>query len=44
MMDAVPKLSKSVANYDSHCIRANAKFSAIEKNMQSIKTDPYIFI
>ena len=41
-MDAVPKPSYAVSHYASHCLRASMKFYAIEKNMQSMKTDPSI--
>ena len=42
MMAAVPNLSNVVTHYYSHRLHANMKFSAIEKNMQSMKTDPSI--
>ena len=42
MMDAVPKLSYAVSYYDSHRLRANVQFPAIEKNIQSMKIDPSI--
>ena len=42
MMSAVPKLSYVVSHYASHCLHANVQFSAIEKIMQSSKTDPSI--
>ena len=42
VMDAVPKLSYVVSHYGSHCLHANVQFSAIEKIMQSSKTDPSI--
>ena len=38
-MAAVPKLSYAFSYYASHCLRANVHFSAIEKIMQSMKTD-----
>ena len=42
MMDVVPKLSYVVSHYDSNILRANVKFSAIEKIMQSMKKYPSI--
>ena len=39
MMAEVPKLSYTVSHYASHLLCENVKFSAIEKNMQSMKTD-----
>ena len=42
MMEEVPKLSTYITHYDSHCLRANVQFPTIEKNMQSMKTDPYV--
>ena len=42
MMAAVPKLSDTVSRYASHRLCANVQFSAIENNMQSMKTDPSI--
>ena len=42
MMASVNKISNAVTHYASHRLRVNVKFSAIEKNMQSTKTDPYI--
>ena len=42
MMAAVPKLSYTFLHYASHRLRTNIQFSAIEKNIQSIKTDPSI--
>ena len=41
-MDAVPKVSYTISHYDSHCLCVNVQFSAIEKIMQSMKTDPSI--
>ena len=37
-----PKLSYAVSHYASHRLRVNVQFSATEKNMQSMKTDPSI--
>ena len=37
MISEVPKLSYAVSHYASHCLRANMQFSAIEKNIQSMK-------
>ena len=42
MMAAVSKLSCEVSHYGSHCLRANVRFSDIEKKTQSMKTDPSI--
>ena len=42
MMAEVPKLSYAVLHYASHLLSANVQFSAIEKIMQSIKTNPSI--
>ena len=42
IMDAVTKLSYAVSHYASHRLRSNVHFYAIEKYMQSMKTDPYI--
>ena len=42
MMDAVPKLSDTVSHYASHRLCADVQFYAIEKNIQSKKTDPSI--
>ena len=42
MITAVPKLSDAVTNYASHFLRENLQFSAIEKNMQTMKTDQSI--
>ena len=42
MMAAVPKLSYEISHYASHHLCANVKFSAIEKSMHSMKTDPSI--
>ena len=41
-MAAVTKVSNVVTHYASHFLRDNVQFSAIEKNMQSTKTDPSI--
>ena len=41
-MAMVQKLSYAVSQYDSHRICANVQFSAIEKIMQSMKTDTSI--
>ena len=41
-MEAVPKLSNVVTHCASNFLRANVQFFAIEKNIQSIKTDPSI--
>ena len=38
----MPKLSYAVTHYASHRLHANLHFSAVEKIMQSMKTDPYI--
>ena len=42
MMAAMPNLLYAVSHYASHCQRTKVQFSAIEKNMQSTKTDPSI--
>ena len=42
MISAVPKLSYAVSHYASHRLRSDVQFSAIEKIMQSMKTDPSI--
>ena len=42
MMAVVPNISYVFSHYDSHRLHANVHFSAIEKYMQSMKTDPYI--
>ena len=42
MMAAMPKISYAVSHYDSHHLRSNVQFSAIETIMQSIKTEPSI--
>ena len=42
MMAAAPKLSYAVSHYASHRLRSDVQFSAIEKIMQSMKTDPSI--
>ena len=42
MVAVVPKLSDVFTHYASHCLRANVQFSAIEKNMHSMKIDPSI--
>ena len=42
MTDSVPKVSKSVAHYVSHRLRANAQFYEIDTIMQSMRTEPYI--
>ena len=42
MMASVSKISNYVIHYASHHLGANVKFSAIEKNIQSMKIDPSI--
>ena len=42
MMAAVPNLLDTITNYASHRLRSNVQFSAIEKNLQSMKIDPSI--
>ena len=37
------RLSNDVTHYASHCQCANVQFSTIEKFMQSMKIDPFIF-
>ena len=41
-MATVPKLSYAVSHYASHSLRAIVQYFAIEKIMQSMKTDPSI--
>ena len=42
IMDVVPKLSKVVPHYASHCLCANVQFSKIATIMQSMKKEPFI--
>ena len=42
MMSVVPKLSYAISHYASHFLHVNVDISAIDKNMQSMKTDPSI--
>ena len=42
MMSLVPKLSDKVTHYPSKRLCSNVQFSAIEKTIQPMKTDPSI--
>ena len=41
-MDAVTKLSYAVFHYCSHRLCANVQFTAVEKNVQAMRTYPSI--